>query len=97
MHFLNSLVNDFYHVNIMGFGYYGMTVVTQAFVAFLGLTLLAYYFVNRTPSDPGIEMVNNPAGTKVGGRRYKTMDPSYGIVGFIFAFSIFAWDYLTNL
>ena len=76
----------------MGFGYYGMTVVTQALVAFLGLTLLAYYFMNRSPGE--IEMVNNPAGTKVGGRRYKGLDPSYGIVGFIFAFSVFAWDYL---
>lgn len=76
----------------MGFGYYGMTVITQALVAFIGLTALAYYFVNRSPSGE-IEMVNNTA-TKVGGRRYKEMDPSYGIVGFIFVFSVFAWDYL---
>lgn len=31
---------------------------------------------------------------QTGGKKY--MNPSYGIVGFIFAFSIFAWDYLTN-
>ena len=54
----------------------------------------------------GIYM-SNPVGTfkntgtygidtmkQTGGKKY--MDPSYGIVGFIFAFSIFAWDYLTS-
>ena len=75
----------------MSSGYYGASIGTQVFLGILALALVTYIFINRS-STP---VVNPPPQT--GGKKLKGMDPSYGIVGFIFAFSLFAWDYLTNL
>ena len=75
----------------MSSGYYGASIGTQVFLGILALALVTYIFINRS-STP----VVNPT-PQTGGKRLKGMDPSYGIVGFIFAFSLFAWDYLTNL
>ena len=54
---------------------------------------------NKIVANPMYEIKTALNGVieKKGGKRMKYMDPSYGIVGFIFAFSLFAWDYLTNL